>query len=59
MPPHSISIDGDQRPVPVIFGPEGNHRLGASTLEAYNLVVDPTGERLLPAEWLSLGWGGE
>ena len=53
-----FSIEGDERPCPVIFGPEGNYLLGASTLEAYNLVVDPTGERLLPAEWLSLGWGG-
>ncbi len=53
-----FSIDGDERPCPVIFGPEGHYLLGASTLEAYNLVVDPVGEQLLPAEWLSLGWGG-
>ena len=53
-----FSIDGDERPCPVIFGPEGNYLLGASTLEAYNLVVDPAGEQLLPAEWLSLGWSG-
>ncbi len=52
-------IDGYVRPCPVIFGPDGNYLLGASTLEIFNLVVDPTGERLLPAEWLSLGWGGE
>lgn len=51
-------IDGDERPCPVIFGPENNYLLGASALEAYNLVVDPKGDRLLPAEWLSLGWGG-
>ena len=53
-----FSIDGDERPCPVIFGPDGNYLLGASTLEAFNLVVDPVGERLAPAEWLSLGWGG-
>ena len=53
-----FSIDGEEWPCPVIFGPEGNHLLGASTLEIFNLVVDPAGERLLPAEWLSLGWGG-
>ena len=47
-----------ERPCPVIFGPDGNYLLGASTLEAFNLVVDPVGERLAPAEWLSLGWGG-
>jgi hypothetical protein len=40
------------------LGPEVNYLLGASTLEVYNLVADRTGERLLPAEWLSLGWGG-
>ena len=51
--------NGDyQRACPVIFGPEGNYLLGASTLEVFNLVVDPAGEQLLPAEWLSLGWGG-
>ena len=54
-----FSIHGDERPCPVIFGPEGNYLLGASTLESFNLVVDPSGERLAPAEWLSLGWGGE
>lgn len=53
-----FSIDGDERPCPVIFGPDGDYLLGASTLEAFNLVVDPVGERLAPAEWLSLGWGG-
>ena len=53
-----FSIDGDERPCPVIFGPDDNYLLGASTLEAFNLVVDPVGERLAPAQWLSLGWGG-
>ena len=51
-------IDDRERPCPVIFGPEGNHLVGASTLEIFNLVVDPSGQRLQPAEWLSLGWGG-
>ena len=54
-----FNIDGEEWPCPVIFGPDGNYLLGASTLEIFNLVVDPTGERLVPAEWLSLGWGGE
>ncbi len=53
-----FNIAGDERPCPVIFGPEGNYLLGASALEAYNLMVDSTGERLVSAEWLSLGWGG-
>ena len=51
-------IDDRERPCPVIFGPEGNHLLGASTLEIFNLVVHPSGQRLQPAERLSLGWGG-
>ena len=54
-----LNIDGEEWPCPVIFGPDGNYLLGASTLEIFNLVVDPAGERLLPAEWLSLGWGGD
>ena len=53
-----FNIAGEEWPCPVIFGPDGNYLLGASALEAYNLLVDPTGERLIPAEWLSLGWGG-
>ena len=53
-----LSIDGDERPCPVIFRPDGNCLLGRSTMGAFNLVADPVGERLAPAEWLSLGWGG-
>ena len=53
-----FAIEGRERPCPVIFGPEGNFLVGASTLEIFNLVVDPAGERLAPSEWLSLGWGG-
>ena len=53
-----FGIGDRERPCPVIFGPEGNHLLGASTLEIFNLVVDSSGQRLQPAEWLSLGWGG-
>ena len=51
-------IDDRERPCPVIFGPEGNHLIGASTLEIFNLVVHPSGQRLQLAERLSLGWGG-
>ena len=53
-----FGIEERERPCPVIFGPEGNYLIGASTLEIFNLVVDPAGERLAPAEWLPLGWGG-
>jgi len=51
-------IDGEERPCAVIFGPDDNYLLGASALEMFNLLVDPSGERLVPAEWLRLGWGG-
>ena len=51
-------LDDRERPCPVIFGPEGNYLLGASTLEFFNLVVDPAGEQLLPARLIRLGWGG-
>ena len=51
-------IDDDERQCPVIFGPDDNFLLGATTLQFFNLLVDPSGERLVPAEWLRLGWGG-
>ncbi len=51
-------IDDHERPCAVIFGPDNNYLLGASALEMFNLLVDPNGERLVPAEWLRLGWGG-
>ena len=51
-------IDDQERPCAVIFGPDDNYLLGASALEMFNLLVDPSGERLVPAEWLRLGWGG-
>ena len=47
-----------ERQCPVIFGPDDNYLLGATALEIFNLLVDPIGERLVPAEWLRLGWGG-
>ena len=50
--------DYGERPCAVIFGPEDNYLLGASALEMFNLLVDPHGKRLAPAEWLRLGWGG-
>ena len=51
-------IEDEERQCPVIFGPDNNHLLGATALEIFNLLVDPQGERLVPAEWLRLGWGG-
>ncbi len=43
-----IAIDGREWPCPVIFGPEDEHLLGATTLEIFNLTVDPVGQLLLP-----------
>ena len=42
-----ISIGGDEWACPVIFGPEGQYLVGATTLEIFGLAVDPRGERLL------------
>ena len=32
----------EERTCPVIFGPEGQYLLGATTLEVFDLMVDPT-----------------
>ena len=49
-------IDGYEQTCPVIFGPEDRYLLGATTLENFNLVVDPTtpNPRLIPAAELDL-----
>lgn len=39
---------------PVIFGPDDQYLLGATTLEIFELVVDPMGKRLAPATDLRL-----
>ena len=43
-----IALDGEEWICPVVFGPEGHYLLGATTLETFNLMVDPVGERLVP-----------
>ena len=53
-----ISIDGTAWICPVVFGPEDDALLGATTLEIFKLVADPVRKRLLPASLLRLGWGG-
>ena len=35
-------IDDQERTCPVIFGPEGQYLLGATTLGVFDLMVDPT-----------------
>lgn len=43
-----ISIDDREWPCPVIFGPEDEYLVGATTLEIFGLVVDPIGQKLVP-----------
>ena len=40
--------DYKERYCPVIFGPEGQYLLGATTLEIFNLMVDPVDMELIP-----------
>lgn len=49
-----FGVDDEIRYCPVIFGPENEFLLGATTLEIFELVVDPLGERLVPADRLTL-----
>ena len=44
-----VRLDGRERTTLVVFGPEGaTPLLGATTLQLFNLAVDPTRERLIP-----------
>jgi len=43
-----INIDGTEWHCPVIFGPEDQYLLGATTLEIFGLLVDPVGGELVP-----------
>ena len=45
----TAGYEGEAR---VVFGPEGQFLLGATTLEDMLLVVDPIGKRLVPEEGL-------
>lgn len=49
-----FGIDEQVRYCPVIFGPEDEFLIGATALEIFELVVDPMGERLVPADRLTL-----
>ena len=42
-----ISIEGREWPCPVIFGPEDQYLVGATTLQIFSLMVDPEGEELI------------
>ena len=49
-----ISIGEEVMPCPVIFGREGRYLLGATTLENFDLAVDPVNQRLTPVAELTL-----
>ena len=42
-----FGIDGREFPCPVIFGAEEQFLLGATSLQIFNLMVDPSEERLV------------
>lgn len=44
---------GEEWTCPVVFGPEDQYLLGATTLEAFALVVDPNGKELIPACYIA------
>ncbi len=46
-----IAIDDREWPCPVIFGPDDEYLLGATTLETFGLAVDPVGGRLFPRQY--------
>jgi clan AA aspartic protease len=48
-----LRLDGRERTTLVVFGPEGAAPLlGATTLELFNLAVDPVRQRLVPVPGL-------
>ena len=53
-----VQMSDEFRTCSVIFGPDDGALIGATTLENFNLVVDPVRQRLVLAEVLPLGWGG-
>ena len=48
-----FSYRGEEWICPVVFGPEDQYLLGATTLEAFALVVDPNGKELIPARYVA------
>lgn len=51
-----FGVAGQERTCPVVFGPEAQYLLGATTLEIFQLMVDPTSPnpRLVPVAELYL-----
>ena len=51
-----IRLDGRERTVVVVFGPQGaKSLLGATTLEPFNMAADPVRRRLVPVPGLLKG----
>ena len=50
----SFSAEGERCIANVVFGPEENPLMGATTLEQLYLAVDPVDQRLVPQEGLLL-----
>ena len=48
-----IAYQGEEWVCLVIFGPEDQYLLGSTTLEAFELAVDPSSKRLVPAEYIA------
>ena len=48
-----IVYQGREWVCPVVFGPEEQFLLGATTLELFNLAVDPNRKELVPAEHIA------
>ena len=43
-----IGWQGEEAVCPFIFGPEGKYLMGATTLEIFDLAVEPGAHRLVP-----------
>ncbi len=48
-----FQLNGERWPCPVLFGEEGLHLLGATTLEIFRLAVDPVNRELVPQVWIA------
>ena len=46
-----IAIEDSEWPCPVIFGPDDQYLLGATTLEIFGLAVDPYDGQLFPRRY--------
>ena len=49
-----IRIGSEERPGPVIFGPDDRFLLGAVTMQIFRLIADTTHHKLIPAPELTL-----